>query len=86
MNEACLEKRDASCVLIQDARRDTRRMITRDEKCLIRCVFRKEMVWWVGVEERRKSFFPFVPLEGPLSRPAPSKFFSVLYKTGTLKK
>lgn len=44
MNEACLEKRDASCVLIQDARRDTRRMITRDEKCLIRCVFRKEMV------------------------------------------
>lgn len=59
MNEACLEKRDASCVLIQDARRDTRRMITRDEKCLISCVFRKEMVWWVGVEERRKSFFPF---------------------------
>ena len=44
MNEACLEKRDASCVLIQDARRDTRRMITRDEKSLIRCVFRKEMV------------------------------------------
>lgn len=56
MNEACLEKRDASCVLIQDARRDTRRMITRDEKCLISCVFRKEMV---SVEERRKSFFPF---------------------------
>lgn len=40
----------------------------------------------VGVEERRESFFSFVPLEGPLSRPAPSKFFSVLYKTGTLKK
>lgn len=60
MNEACLEKRDASCVLIQDARRDTRRMITRDEKCLIRCVFWKEMVWWwVSRREGSRFFLSF---------------------------
>lgn len=64
-------------------------LITRDEKCLIRCVFREEMG---GREERRRrpgeevvSFR--LSLRGrEASRDRLHRSCSVLYKTGTLKK